>query len=363
VSDDWRDAIRVAGAEAATRPRHRIVRGARLAAITLVGILLAIGVPRPTLAADIPVRLALTPVGQAGSFFDLVMKPGETRSLKVDILNAGATGLAVRTYAADVYTIVNGGFGGRVRDEPQTGTTRWLDYRTGVLQLAARASVRRVFSVAVPADATPGEYITSLILENDQPIAGGGTVALDQIVRQAVAVVVTVPGPRSPALVIGEASYGLVASGSVVSVALTNSGNVRLKPIVTFSLFDALGTQVGQATVPMDTFYARTVTTIEVPLAAPLAPGAYTVRLTLDDAAQGARADRAGIAFVVTAPAPAPATGTGFGLTETIQALGDGRMTPLAWGLVVLGLVLLWALGGTIALFLRRRRRTATPGA
>jgi hypothetical protein len=308
------------------------------------------------------VKLALTPVGQPGPFFDLTLKPGEKRSLNVDILNAGVAGLAVRTYAADVYTIVNGGFGGRLRLEPQTGTTGWLDYPAAVLTLSPGQSDRRSFTVAVPAGTGPGEYITSLVLENDQPIAGGGAVSLDQVVRQAVAVVVTVPGKRSPGLVVGEASYGLVAAGSVVSVAVTNSGNVRLKPIVSFTLFDALGVEVTHATVPMDTFYARTATTIEVPLAAPLVPGAYTVRLTLVDAAQGARADRAGIAFVVTAPAPAPATGTGFGLTETIQALGDGRMTSLAWALVVLGLVLLWALGGTIAFVVRRRRVTTTPG-
>ena len=141
------------------------------------------------------------------------------------------------------------------------------------------------------------------MLENDQPVAGDGALALDQIVRQAVAVVVTVPGTRSPGLSVGAASY-LAGAGSVVSVAVTNTGNIRLKPIVGFTLLDARGAQVAKATVAMDTFYARTATTIEVQLPAPLAPGDYTVHLTLVDAAQGARADRAGIPFTVAAPPP-----------------------------------------------------------
>ena len=68
---------------------------------------------------DAQIKLALLPVGQAGSYFDLTMRPGETRSLRGRHRPTTATSaLAARTYAADVYTIINGGFGGRLRDEP-----------------------------------------------------------------------------------------------------------------------------------------------------------------------------------------------------------------------------------------------------
>ncbi len=204
------------------------------------------------------------------------MAPGETRSLEIDIGNAGTAELAARTYAADVYTIINGGFGARLRDDPQTDTTRWLSYPTQVLRLAAGAGVRRTFAVAVPTDAAPGEYITSLVLENDQPIRGSGAVGLDQVVRQAVAVVVTVPGPRSPGLAIGRASHKVVAGRSVVSIGVENTGNVRLKPLVTFALVDTTGTEISHSTMRMDTFYAHTQTSVEMQLAELLPPGTYT---------------------------------------------------------------------------------------
>ncbi|MEA2610150.1 MAG: hypothetical protein QOJ75_2393, partial [Chloroflexota bacterium] len=173
----------------------------------LLGILVILGVPGAALAEGTQIKLSLLAVDQPKAYFDLTMRPGETRSLDVEIANDGQAPIVARTYAADVYTIVNGGFGGRLHGEPQTGTTRWLDYPSAVLQLSIGKSVRQAFTVAVPAGTGPGEYITSVVLENDQPIVGGGQVALNQVVRQAVGVVVTVPGLRSPALAIGGASH------------------------------------------------------------------------------------------------------------------------------------------------------------
>ena len=150
--------------------------------IALVGLLGVLLSPSVALAEGDVVKLALTPIGSPGLYFDLTMRPGETQSLAVRLSNAGTAAIAARTYAADVYTIINGGFGGLLRDDARTGTTKWLDYPTVVLQLPAGQGIQRKFTVAVPPDAGPGEYITSLVLENDEPISGDGSVSLDQIV-------------------------------------------------------------------------------------------------------------------------------------------------------------------------------------
>ena len=330
-----------------------------------IGVLLSasliLGVPGAALAETAQIKLVLAPVDQPGSFFDLTMVPGAHQTLEIDIGNDGAAALAVRTYAADVYTIVNGGFGGRLHDEPATGATRWVTYPNTVLTLDAGQRTRRSFSVEVPASTAPGEYIASLVLENDRPIPGEGTVALDQVVRQAVAIVVTVPGRRSPALSIGGASHQVVAGSSVVAVAVENAGNVRLAPVATFTLLDAAGAQVSQATVPMGTFYARTSTSIEVPLAALLQPGTYTVRLTLADAGQDVRAE-AEMPLVVTAPTTsATAEDVVPGLTDVVQGSGlAGTALPLPIA-VAIGLLLAALLAGLLfALWRRSSRRLAT---
>ncbi len=315
-------------------------------------------------AASFQVEMTLRPIGQPGPFFDVTMRPGETRSLEVEIANVGDVSLAARTYATDVYTIVNGGFGARLRAEPLTGMTRWLDYPTAVLALEAGARVQRTLFVAVPADALPGEYAASLVLENDQPIPGSGAVTFDQLIRHAIAVVVTVPGRRSPALAVGGASYSIVAGTAKVAVAVENTGNVRLKPIVGFVLIDASGGEVGRARVAMDTFYAHTSTFVEVALTAIPAPGAYTVRLTLDDPAAGLASTPAAIALVVNPPPPGLVVDPGLpgvtGVTEAARDAGEGLVSlPVAATVLVAGLGL--GLVG-IGFILRLRRRGSTTG-
>jgi hypothetical protein len=330
--------------------------GVRMAIGVLVGTLLIVGTPGATLANSAPIKLALLPIDQPGSFFDLTMAPGDHRTLEVEIANDGVASLAVRTYAADVYTIVNGGFGGRLRDQPETGATRWLTYPQTVITLAAGQRGRRSFTVAVPPATAPGEYIASLVLENDQPLPGEGTVALDQVVRQAVAVVVTVPGERSPALAIGSATHQVVNGLSVIDVAIDNIGNIRLAPVASFTLLDTTGALVSHTTLPMGTFYAGTSTSIEVPLAALLQPGTYTVRLALADAAQDARAE-AEVPLVIAGPATtvAPA-GSVPGLVGVNQD-GADALALLPWILAGVAVLLAGVLAVVVLALGRRSRR------
>lgn len=331
----------------------------RLAIVAVVVVGLGLVAPAAALAQEGAVKLALLPVGQARSFFDLVMKPGETRRFAVEIANNGTALIAARTYAADVYTIINGGFGGRLRDEPRTGMTGWVDYPTDVLQLASGHRISRGFTVTVPLDAGPGEYITSLVLENDRPLIDDHAIGVNQIVRQAVAVVVTVPGRRSPALTIGAATHLVVAGTSLVRIAVDNPGNVRLKPVVGFTLVDPTGAQVSEATITMDTFYAHTSTFVEFPLAALLRPGTYAVRLTLDDPAQGVGTSTSGIALVVAAPARSDA-GQGLvpGLIPVVQG-ADGE--PFPAGPLALVAAMLLGIASVSLLFVSRRRRQRQP--
>jgi len=317
---------------------------------------LGLSAPSTAFADTSPIKLALLPVGQSGSFFDLTMKAGQTRTLSVVIANDGTAAIAASTYLADVYTIIDGGFGAQLNGQAQTGTTTWISYPAKTMELATGESTQRSFTVTVPAGTGPGEYISSLVLENADPIAAGGTVGINQVVRQAVAVVVTVPGLRAPGLAIDEATDNVSNGASTVSVGVANTGNVRLKPAVGFTLTDPNGTVINQVTMQMDTFYARTGTTIEFPLSAPLAPGRYTAAVTLDDPGQGAQAAASRI-IVVGAPAvgvtPVPQSGS----ISTAQPGAPGQSLPIAG--FALAAAWLLALAGISVAFVRRRNRAA----
>ena len=101
------------------------------------------------------------------------------------------------------------------------------------------------------------------------------------------AVAIAIPGPRHPALHISSAAHLLVAGGSVVAIAVENSGNSQLKPAGDFHLFAASGREISRSQITMDSFYAQTKTHVEVLLAARLQPGQYTAVLSLTDIGNG----------------------------------------------------------------------------
>jgi hypothetical protein len=113
----------------------------------------------------------------------------------------------------------------------------------------------------------------------------------------------------------------------------------------------------------MDSFYAHTDTFVEVPLAALLSPGTYSVRLTLDDPTQDVHASNDAIPFTVEAPAVViPGVGVVPALTPVVQSTPDGGGVPLpVWVVVLLGGlgICLLVVGFFVGLW--RRRRTVRP--
>lgn len=316
-------------------------------------ILTALAAPAVANAAEQPVQLSAKPIGQPGQYFDLILAPGQTQDFTIALGNHGTKPIVARTYAADAYTIINGGFAAELRDGTATGTTTWLEYPTRVLTLQPDRATLQTFSVTVPKDTPPGEYIAAVILENDAPITGTGSVALDQIVRQAVAVAVRVPGPLTAGLAIAAASHKLAAERSVIAVDVSNTGTMRLTPGAKIVLHDDTGKIVSRATVPMDSFYAGTDTKVEITLASALQPGSYSVDLTLDDNQRDAHAAAVGLPLTVLAPVAAPDAKPSVGrqVIDVLQAK-PGHFPIWAALLTALGI----ALAGTALAVAHRRR-------
>lgn len=303
-----------------------------------VPVLVAIAaslVTTPASADHEPGRLGLTPIGEGGAFFELTLDPGEARQLEVEAANFGHEELVARTYAADVYTIVNGGFGADLFGEPASGTTLWLDYPTQEVALRPDQAIVVDFEVAVPAGTPPGEYVTALVIENAEPIRGSGTIAVDQVNRSAIAVAIEVPGARDPALEIGDASHRDVAGASVVTVEIHNRGNVHLRPAGELVLRDAGGTEVMATAVAMDSVYAGTSTALEAAAPVRLAEGEYCAELILRDEETGASDASGCLGVTVVAPAGGPEVPGLPTVGEVVQAVGG----PLPGALLLVAIV------------------------
>jgi hypothetical protein len=237
---------------------------------------------------DTAPRLSITPVGVDGSYFAFELSPGEQRELAVELGNFGSEMVEVRTYAADVLTQTNGGFGAKLAGEPVSGTTTWVDYPDDTFEMKAGEKRVQGFKVTVPDGAHPGEYITSLVIQNAEPVGIGDATpgagfSVNQVLRQVIAVAITIPGLREPGLEIGEVSYQATAAATGLYVAVTNSGNVHLSPDAEIVLRDANGSEVTRASMTMGSFYSETSTSIVVGLLQPLDPGEYRVSVTLSE--------------------------------------------------------------------------------
>lgn len=266
---------------------HRRPRCIALAIIAAALLAAAI----PAAAQDAPVRLTIKPVGEDSStFFTITANPGDRLELGVELGNGGAAPMDATTFAADSFTMPNGGFGIREIDKPRTGTTGWVTYPTETLSIGSGQKITRTFRLAIPPGTPPGDYLTSLVIQNSDPIQGQGPVAMNQIVRQAVAVSIDVPGPRTPALGISGVRHESSGGRSVITFDVSNTGNTHLKPDGEFVLRDSSGAEINRRAVAMDRFYAATLTTFSVAMDNLLSPGDYVASLTLTDPTTGATA-------------------------------------------------------------------------
>jgi hypothetical protein len=330
----------------------------RVADPPLAAMILALTLIGTVSANHEPARLGLTPVGQDGTYFELTLEAGEARQLRVEAANFGHEEVLARTYASDVYTIVNGGFGADLFGERPSGPTLWLTYPTEEVTLGPEDALVIDFEVEVPDDTPPGEYVTALVIENAEPLRGSGTIAVDQVNRSAIAVAIEVPGEVDAALSIGAVNHEDVAGYSVVSFEIDNPGNVHLRPSGDFVLRDQAGTQLAASSVVMDSVYAGTSTTLEALALEVLGPGDYCAELTLTDERTGATDTTECLPFTIAAR---PDGGSPFGglpgVTQVVDTLGG-------WppGLPILVLLLLIGLGGALIVLGRRRRRPAVVG-
>jgi hypothetical protein len=331
-------------------------RVARLTCVLATGGLVSLGaalMPAAAQAAEPRVQLSAKPVGRSGQYFNLTLKPGQTVHLRIALGNNGKKPIAARTYASDAYTIINGGFGAELRNGAASATTTWIDYHTRVLTLRPDKPRVLSFAVTVPKGTRAGEYLTSLILENNVSIKGTGSVALNQVVRQAIAVAVRVPGPLRAGLAIGAATHKVTAQRSVVAIEASNTGNRRLTPKAKLVLHDDSGAVVSRASVPMGSFYAHTTTRVEVTLATALDPGKYTVDLDLDDKARDGHASARSIPLTVVKPAVV-VDEKGAVRNQVVDVLQARTGNFPVWAIAFV--VLVFVLVGAGLLMARRRR-------
>jgi hypothetical protein len=257
-----------------------------------------------TPAADTGPRFVIYPQGGTdGDYFTLEAEAGTTNELVVTLGNADDEPLSLRTYASNVMPIVNGGFALASEDVDLEGTTTWLDYAPETFEFESGEGVERTFTVTIPEDADPGQYITGLALETAEPLEVEGTPLFQQIIRKTIAVFIIVPGEEVPAFSIGEPEVAVDGAMPRIVIPVENNGNVLVRPEGELVVRDADGEAVLTAPIAMGSVYAGFTVPLSVPLTTPLPEGDYTVSAELVDEQSGVSASVAEAAVAIVSAA------------------------------------------------------------
>lgn len=264
----------------------------------------------PTPEVDAGPKFLLRPIdGQDGGFFTVRAEAGTTTELVAVLGNAGTEPIDLHTFSSDAITLVNGGFGVTEEEEERTGATTWMDWPSETFAFEPGEGIERTFTVTIPEDAAPGQYIAGISLQTAEPLEIEGSTMFNQIIRKAVAVFIIVEGDTTTSFELGEPEIITTRGGSRLEVPVNNTGDVLVKPIGMVTLTNTDGREVFSADVSMGSVYANLEgTLLAIPLDTSLAGQDYELALDLTDESSGIEVslEPQTIAFTGEIPEEAP---------------------------------------------------------
>jgi hypothetical protein len=116
-----------------------------------------------------------------GYFDDVEVAPSSSVKLTAAIVNQGTDPVSLHTYKMNALSAANGGFlSGNEADSP-VGATAWIDYPSFDLDVAPGEQQTVTFTVTVPPDTAPGQYISGLGVVTKEAEQIPGSEALSQV--------------------------------------------------------------------------------------------------------------------------------------------------------------------------------------
>ncbi len=235
----------------------------------------------------------VTPIPAPGShlaphshYYLLDMKPGELMTQTVVLHNDNDHPIDVRVDGIDGFTSDATGASYNTPYQKAKGTGRWIVVASPEITLQAGEARNVDFTVQVPRDAKPGEYLGALGLY--VPLAsppttvaadsGKATFGITLQGERVIAVQIVVPGPRSPHLQVSGVTPVAAPSGLRLNVGLKNTGNAFARGTGVIAVDDT------QTNIPftIGTFVSHTAITYRVPWTRAVVPGDHHVSVRLN---------------------------------------------------------------------------------
>lgn len=303
-------------------------------------------------------------------YFVYSLSPGAVQQGGVIISNSGTATGTVKLFAADATT---GSTTGTVylTDRKAEHAGAWISLAKSTLTLKPGQHRTVPFTVRVPANAKPGQWVGGVVAETSHQVSqpkskNKASVRIKIRDLTIVAVQVNVPGPPVLGFTIGGVTTGGQRGFQQIVTHIANTGNVLVKPTGTVTVLNKQGAKLQVLTFKMDTFLPQTAIDYPLLLKKALAPGDYSanVRLAIPGVAgAAARVVTAHPSFSISkqdvkqvftsaAPqAPPPTTA------------GSSSSSNPPWALIGVAVLVALLLALLVFQLLRRRRtpKAATP--
>ncbi|MDR6689191.1 hypothetical protein J2X55_000090 [Microbacterium sp. 1154] len=234
-------------------PAKTSPRPLRLLLSLLAGLALLLGTPLAASAAAAPsaettvtwsVKPADTAQGRDRPNYAYDLLPGGTVGDALYVANRSPQPITLRVYAADGFLTEDGALDILAGGAESTDLGSWVSIASPELTLDSGASAEVPFTVAVPADAAPGDYAAGIVASM-LVTADNGTVTERRLGSR---VHLRVQGDLAPALAVGDVAvdyHGTAnpaeTGSATVTYTLTNTGNTRLDPNVEVALGGPFG--------------------------------------------------------------------------------------------------------------------------
>ena len=324
---------------------------ATIALVTIANSVPAHAAPIPTQtssAGSVGIRLVDVPEDttddpRAMQYIVDHLNPGTTIERRIEVSNSTSAPLTVQVYAGAA-DITADGFVGQAAGS-QNDLSSWTSLDEGQVTIPAGGKVMDTVTVAVPADAAPGEQYAAVWVEtaatNSGPIAA--------INRVGIRMYVSIGGDNPPptSFVVDTLTASRNPDGTaVVSAQLHNTGGRAIDASGSLTLTSTTGSiNAGPYAATLGTTIAPGDTEpVTIEIADEVAAGPWLARIDVTSGTQ-TQSFEAEITF--------PDAGVG----EAVPVEQD-RM-PI-WLLVLSGSLVLLLVGGSTALILHHRNRNAT---
>ncbi len=239
----------------------------------------------------VPLQFGIYPVGDfENRYFEVEMEAGDSMPLTAGIINAGGEPISLRTFATNAVNPPNGGFAAETEEDEPTGPTLWLDYPAQTFELVPGEDREIDFTVSVPEGTEPGQYVAALVVRTDVAIEVPGSEIFEQIIRGAVSVEITVPGPVTPGFELGTPMFSTDTAVTSLDIPVANTGNILVQPAGDLTVTTPDGAEILTSSVEMASVYGGRSTIIQISVPDQFQIGDYLVSVNLTDEATGATA-------------------------------------------------------------------------